>query len=87
MKTQDKGDLWCVDNDCSKQMTGDEDKFLNSKNQKVPHGKSWRRKENSKDVEETNISNIKEVSQDDEEYNSVVDKNGICYDGNKYDEE
>ena len=68
-------------------MTKDGDKFLNLKNQKVPHGKSWRRKEDSKDVEETKISNIKEVSQDDEEYNSVVDKNGIRYDGNKDDEE
>ena len=66
-------------------MTGNDDKFL--KNQKVPHGKSWRRKEDSKDVEETKISNIKEVSQDDEEYNSVVDNNGIRYDVNKDDEE
>ena len=38
-------------------MTGDEDKFL--KNQKEPHGKSWRRKEDSKDIEENKISNIK----------------------------
>ena len=63
----------------------DEDKFL--KNQKVPHGKSWRRKVYSKYIEETKISNIKEVSQDDEEFNSVVDKTDIHYDGNKCDEE
>ena len=43
--------------DCSKYMTRDDDKFL--KNQKEPHGKSWRRKEDSKDIEETKISNIK----------------------------
>ena len=66
-------------------MTGDEDKFL--KNQKVPHGKSLRRKEDSKDIKETKISNIKEVSQDDEEFNSVVDKIDIHYGGNKDDEE
>ena len=34
-------------------------------------------------MEATNISNIKEVSQDDEEYNSVVDNNEIHYDGRK----
>ena len=61
-------------------MIGDEDKFL--KIQKVPHGKSWRRNEDSKDIEETKISNIKEVSQDDEEFNSVVDNIDIHYDGN-----
>ena len=52
-------------------MTRDEDKFL--KTQNVPHGKSWRRKEDSKDIEETNISNIKKVSQYDEVFNSAVD--------------
>ena len=41
---------------------------------------SWRRKEESKDIEETNISNIKEFSQDDEEFNSVLDENDIHYD-------
>ena len=66
-------------------MTGDDDKFL--KNQKEPHGKSWRRKEDSKDIEETKISNINKVSQDDEGFNSVVDKSDIHYDGNKDDEE
>ena len=66
-------------------MIGNDDKFL--KNQKEPHGNSWRRNENSKDIEETKISNIKEVSQDDEEFNSVVEKIGIHYDGNKDDEE
>ena len=85
LETQDKGDLWCVDSDWSKHMTGNEDKFL--KNQIVPHGKSWRRKEDSKDIKENKISNIKEVSQYDEEFNSVVEKIGIHYDGNKDDEE
>ena len=59
-----------------------DDKFL--KNQKEPHGKSWR-KEESKDIEETNISSIKKVSQDDEGFNSVVDMIDIHYDGNKDD--
>ena len=53
---------------------------------KVPHGNIWRRKEDSKNIEETKISSIKEVSQDDEEYNSVVDENDIHYDG-KQDED
>ena len=60
LKTQDKEYLSCVYNDRSKYMTGDDDKFL--KNQKEPHGKSWRRKEDTKDIEETKISNIKKVS-------------------------
>ena len=42
----------------------------------------WRRKEDSKGEEETNISNIKEVSQDDGKHNSVVDKKNIQYNGN-----
>ena len=66
-------------------MIRDDGKFL--KNQKEPHRKSWRRKEDSKYIEETNISNIKNVSQDDEGFNSVVDMIDIHYDGNKYDEE
>ena len=66
-------------------MIGDDDNFL--KNQKDPNGKSWRRKEDSKDIEETKISNIKRVSQDDEVFNSVVDMININYDGNKDDEE
>ena len=85
LKTQDKEDLWCVDSDHSKYMTKDEEIVL--KNQKEPHGKSWRRKEDSKDIEETKISNIKTISQDDEGFNSVVDVINIHYDGNKDDEE
>ena len=53
---------------------------------RVPHGKIWRRKEDSKNIEETKISSIKEVSQDYEEHNSVVDENDIHYDG-KQDED
>ena len=66
-------------------MIGNDDKFL--KNQKEPHGKSWGRKEEYKGIEETKISNIKKVSQDDEGFNSVVDMIDIHYDGNKDDEE
>jgi len=54
---------------------------------RVPHGKMWRRKEDSKDIEETKISNIKRVFQDDEGFNNVVDMIEIHYDRNKDDEE
>ena len=53
LKTQDKEDIQCVDSDRSKYMIGVDDKVL--KKWKEPHGKSWRRKEESKDIEETNI--------------------------------
>ena len=66
-------------------MTRDDDKVL--KNHKEPHANSWRRKEDSKDIKETKISNLKKVSQDDEGFNSVVDMIDIHYDGNKDDEE
>ena len=49
---------------------------------RVPRGKIWRGKAHSKGEEETNISNIKEVSQDDVKHNSVVDHNNIHYSGN-----
>ena len=45
----------------------------------VPHGNMWRIKEDSKDIEEINISNINEVSKDDDEHNSSIDKNDIHY--------
>ena len=83
LETQDKGDVWCVDSDWSKHMIRDEDKFL--KKQKVPHENSWRRKEDSKDIEEMKIQNIKEVSQDDEDFNNVVVENDVHHDG-KQDE-
>ena len=35
----------------------------------------WRRKEDSKDIEEIKISNISEVSKDDDEHNSAINKN------------
>ena len=54
---------------------------------KVPHGKIWRRKEDSKDIEETKISNIERGFQDDEGFNNVVDMIEIHYDRNKDDEE
>ena len=39
----------------------------------------WRRKEDSKDIEEINISNISEVSKDDDEHNSAINKIDIHY--------
>ena len=50
---------------------------------RVAHGKMWRINEDSKNIEETNISRIKEASQDGEEHNSVIDKNDIHYDRKK----
>ena len=38
-----------------------------------------RRKEDSKDIEEIKISNSSEVSKDDDEHNSSIDKNDIHY--------
>ena len=46
---------------------------------RIPHGKMWRRKENSKDVEEIKISNISEVSKDNDEHNRGTNKDGILY--------
>ena len=51
----------------------------------VPHGNMWRRKPDYKDSEETQISNISEVSKDDDECNSAIDKNSIQNEG-KQDE-
>ena len=45
----------------------------------VPLGKIWRRKEDSKYMEEIKISNISEVSKDDDEHNYATDKKGIHY--------
>ena len=46
---------------------------------KVPLGKIWRIKEDSKYIEEIKISNISEVSKDDYEHNYATNKNGIHY--------
>ena len=47
---------------------------------RVPHGlKMWRKKSNYKDSEETQISNISEVSNDDDEHNSSINKDDIHY--------
>ena len=46
---------------------------------RVPQGMMWRRQEDSKYIEEINISNICEVSKDDDEHNSAIDKNDIHY--------
>ena len=47
---------------------------------RTPHGKMWRRKEDSKDVEEINISNISEVSKDNDEHNRGINKDDILND-------
>ena len=46
----------------------------------------WRRKPDYKDSEETQVSNITEVSKDDDGNNSAIDKNDIHYEG-KQDED
>ena len=43
----------------------------------------WKKKSDYKDSEETQILNINEVSKDDDEHNSAIDKNGIHYDENQ----
>ena len=43
----------------------------------------WRRKEDSKDIEEIEIANISEVSKDDDEHNSAIDKNDNYYEENQ----
>ena len=45
----------------------------------IPHGNMWRKKLDYKDSKETQISNISEVSKDDDENNSSIDKNDIYY--------
>ena len=44
----------------------------------------WRRKEGSKDVEEINISNISDVSKDNNEHNRGINKDDIFYEENQY---
>ena len=46
---------------------------------RTPHGNMWNKNSDYKDLEETQISNIIEVSKDDNEYNSSIDKNEIHY--------
>ena len=46
---------------------------------RVSLGKICSRKEDSKDIKEINISNISEVSKDDDEHNYAIDKKGIHY--------
>ena len=49
----------------------------------VPHGNTWRRKSGYKDSEETQNSNISEVSKYDDEHNSAINISGIHYEGKK----
>ena len=51
---------------------------------RVPLGKIWRRKEDSKDIEEIKISNISEVSKDNDEHNIGINKDDILYDEKQY---
>ena len=44
----------------------------------------WRIKEDSKDVEEINISNISEVSKDNDEHNRGINKDDILYEEKQY---
>ena len=47
----------------------------------IPYGNMWRRNLDYKDLEETKIPSINEVSKDDVEHNSAINKNDIHYDG------
>ena len=46
----------------------------------------WTRKSDYKDSEETKLPSINEVSKDNVEHNSVVDKSDTHYDGKKYED-
>ena len=46
-------------------------------------GRYGRKKSDYKNLEETQVSNINEVSKDDDEYNSAMDKNDIHYEENQ----
>ena len=46
---------------------------------RIPHEKIWKKKSDNKNSEETQISNISEVSKDDDEHNSAIYKNDIHY--------
>ena len=50
---------------------------------RVPHGNLWRRNSQYKDSEETQISNISEVSKYDDEKNSAIDEIDIHFEGKK----
>ena len=54
----------------------DENQETSKKN---THGNMWRRKEDSNDVEETNISNISEIYKDNDEHNRGINKDDILY--------
>ena len=51
---------------------------------RIPHGKMWKKNSDYKDSEETQISNINDqVSKDDDEHNSAIDKNDSYYEENQ----
>ena len=51
---------------------------------RIPHGKIWTKKSDYDNSEETQISNINEVSKDNDENISAIDKNDIHYEKKKY---
>ena len=50
---------------------------------RIPHGKIWRKNSDYEKSEETQVSNINEVSKDDDEYNSAINKDDIHYEEKK----
>ena len=58
-------------------------KYDGIKVSKTHHGKIWKKKSDYEDSEETQISNISEVSKDYNEHNSAIDKNDIHYEENQ----
>ena len=46
---------------------------------RIHHGNMWKKKSDYQDSKETQISNIGEVSKDDNEHNSAINKNDIHY--------
>ena len=46
---------------------------------RTPHGKTWKKKSDYEDSEETQNSNISEVSKDDDEHTSAINKDDIQY--------
>ena len=53
---------------------------------RAPHENMWRINSYYKDSKEAQISNINEVSKDDDEHNSVVNISGILCGGKKYED-
>ena len=67
-----------VDHDICNQIEDDKGQVI-----RIPHGKIWRKNLDYENSEETQISNISEVSKDDDEHNSSINKNVIHYEENQ----